>query len=740
MLDLTLMERIGARPPPTKELVKAWKLFFGYKRRRKEAVNSVQVGHALRTFRFLRRFGVGEEEFGLDTGNLREALTSLKQIPKDEAIDFKEFAKELYAEIRRRSPQIDDLYWTTTTLLCSVLARTGDAAEVRKLAESNLSPGSEITLIQRNLWRTALYGFCLENNEAEVLKTMESIEALGINYSPALQEIMVEFYATRNRVDATKRWYSKPVTTTGKQKEIPKPETVYHILQFCFRNNQLDWCKNVFKDLLRADPNPPKRYWDIIFQWAAGALGKGVEDVERMMQVMADQNQGVHDHAKRPDIDTINGLVELANSKNDPYLAERYVALGLKSGIRPNAKTYILQLNYRLQAGDLTGADAAYESLQAEEILNNEDLPVINKYIQALCASRVPPYDRIRSITTDIEERNVRLHADTVSALCMVYLNREELDEVTDLLQSNCYHYTLNERARIRDGFIDFCLDRNNPTALVWDAYTIMRFLFDETDTPTRTKLMQEFFRRRRSDMACHVFGHMRQHIRQDKRPTLDTYIACFEGIARCADRESLDMVHNMFKMDSAVEPNTRLYNSLMMAYTACDDAYRSLEFWDDITNSREGPSYRSLEIVFQACQKKPFGDKLARVVWGKMRRMEIEVTREVHAAYCGALAGQGKLEEAEGMIEVMEKDLGFKPDVLTHVSPFPLFSRSRINKTNSIGTIYNAIHGQNRKDMIEEWAKELYPSVWEEIEKLGFEEQEEGHQLINMPEREIKA
>jgi hypothetical protein len=147
-------------------------------------------------------------------------------------------------------------------------------------------------------------------------------------------------------------------------------------------------------------------------------------------------------------------------------------------------------------------------------------------------------------------------------------------------------------------------------------------------------------------------------------RPVLSTYVQCFEGIASCADAESLHIVHNMLKMDSSIEPNTLLYNSLMLAYTACEESDKALDFWSHITNSSEGPSYRSLEIVFRACQRKAFGDKKAREIWGQMRRMEIEVTKDVFVAYVGALAGQGQLEDAKAVVESSLKDFDFKPDV----------------------------------------------------------------------------
>ena len=366
-------------------------------------------------------------------------------------------------------------------------------------------------------------------------------------------------------------------------------------------------------------------------------------------------------------METINGLVSLAISQNDPYLAERYIALGRKFGIRPNARTFVLQMDYRVSAGDLSGAQS-YEALQSEEVINNSDLPAINKYIRALCSSKSNHYDRIVSIFADLNERNTRLEPDTVSAICMVYLARGELHEVVDTLQANVFHYTLEERASIRDAFLAYCMDRKHSTSEIWDAYNIFRHVFEETSIEIRTQMMKEFFARKRSDMACHTFGHMRQHIRQDRRPVLDTYIECFRGIARCADKESLDTVHNMFKMDSTIEPNTKLYNSLMMAYTACEESDRALEFWDDITNSMEGPSYESLELVFKACKDSPFGDRPAKEIWSKMRRMEIEVTKEVFVGYVSALAGQGLLEEAQSMVEKGEEDLGHKPDALMSV------------------------------------------------------------------------
>ncbi|RFU23638.1 hypothetical protein B7463_g12700, partial [Scytalidium lignicola] len=715
MLDLNVIEKSQARPPPSNELVNAFNTFISHKHRAKAALNNIQAQHVLRTFKHLQRANTEEDDFGLSLEDLRLASRVLLKIPKDKTGTHNELARALYAEITKRTSAEGDEDHLDLRHFVQLLASTGDALEAREYVqifwEENLPEGSadkSLAKTGRKLWLSVLSGFTREGNEVELLKTAQMAEDMGIPYTFAFQEVMTIFYAQRNNIEATRKWYRKG---SGGRNTQPTSKTLSELLKFSLRNDELDWCKHVFRDVLES--NPIKSTWDVVFQWAAAGLEKGVEELEQMMEVMIRRNEG--EKSMMPDSETINGLVEIAISQNDPYLAERYIALGLKRGIPPNARTFVLQMEYRIDAGDLTGAQAAYEALQGEEILDNEDLPAINKYIRALCDAKIVNYDRVTSILADLEDRQAKLEADTVSSICMMYLKRGETPEVVDLLQTQTFHYTLDERARIRDAFVTFCLDRNNRTARVWDAYCIFRQVFEETDITIRTQMMNEFFARKRSDMGCHVFGHMRQHVQRDKRPVLDTYIQCFEGIARCADRESLDIVHNMFKMDSSIEPSTRLYNSLMLAYTACDDADRALDFWDDITNSREGPSYRSLEIVFRACQLNPFGDKPAKAIWNKMRKMEIEITQKVFNAYAGAMAGQGKLEEAISLVEGMEEDVGFGPDVMT------------------LGTLYNAIPGQNRKDQIEEWGKTTYPALWAELEALGQKEMDEGHRLFKI-------
>ncbi len=664
MLELSTATKNHTRPPPTTELVKAFKDFFRARQMNLVPLEEIQALHAIKTYKYLRERKQNEPEAALSTDDLQVALSTLIHMPRVvKSGEHNTLARMLFEDIREEkeaagpdtvAPDPRDSKYILSYI--KVLTQTGESAEARKLVEkvwrTHLEAGG------RAPWTYVLKGFAKEQNEHEMLHTIEMMEKYGVPFDAKTHQAVTIFYATKGDIEATKQWYTHAIADGG----TPTHHTNAFVLKLCIQKNELAWGDAILKSML--ETNPDKRAWNLILLWAA-AQGKGVDEIERMMEVMVRRNEGKNN--VRPDIETINGLIEFANSRDDPYTAERYVALGQKWNISPNAQTYLLQLDYRIKVGDLDGAKVAYSKLQAEEVPENKDIPLINKLIVALCSAQRLDYDTVISIAEDLNERKARLEAETVRALCLVHLRRDELHDVIDLLQTHTFHYSLDERARVRDLLVDFCLDRKNSTSRAWDAYTIFRQIFGDTPISIRTKVMNDFFARGRADMACHVFGHMRQHDRPERRPTLDTYVECFEGIAQAAKPDALDMVHNMLKMDSAIEPNTRLYNALMLAYTACEMPDRSLEFWEDITNSIEGPTYSSIQIALRACEEVPFGDRQARSIWARLRRMDIEITREIYAAYVGAIAGSGFLDEAKTLVDDMEKEVGCKPDDLVY-------------------------------------------------------------------------
>ena len=702
---------IGARPPPVEDVVQGFLAFFRDRKAKKLPLQAIQAQNAMRAFIHLRKTNTNVEGFGLSDADIRMALQALQVVPQVDNDDgHGQLATLLYEELekRRLAGSQAETNSGTTAQKGSALARDLQPY-IRTLANSG-RPEQALALVEQHylsdlkemgnrLWIVIIKAFIRKEREDEVLRTIKLMKSFNQPLDYAIHEAIVTHYAWKDDLKSTKRWY------TALDAGTPTHYTLRVVLSLCIRTRDFEWGDTVFRNLIenpRTAGEKTKTDWGLILRWSA-AKGKGVDEIERMMEIMIRRNEALPEEERcSVDITMINELIEDAMSRDDPYTAERYVGLGQRWNIKPDARTHLLQLEYRLKVGDLDGARAAYKKLQAEDTSDNRDVPLVNKLIVALCDKR-QPYSTIMTIAEDLSERQVHFEPSTVAALAQLHLRRSELEQVRTLLSTHIHDYTPLEDASIRDVFVDFILDRKNSEFQAWDAYIILSPTFPETSIQIRTRLMTEFFARGRSDMGTHVFGHMRQQLNRSSRPTVDTYAECFQGIARAGgDFENLQLVHNMLKVDTEIEPDTRLHNSLMLAYIACGSASRALSFWDDIAHSREGPTYRSIQIALRACEVAPFGERTARNIWSRLKRFDIQVTREIYAAYIGALAGQGALKECIRLIETAQSDAGFKPDSLM------------------VGTFYNASQGLHNKDQVEAWAQKAYPDVWKELLALG--------------------
>jgi hypothetical protein len=503
-------------------------------------------------------------------------------------------------------------------------------------------------------WYYVILGFVGERNPDGLRAVVGDLQKDHPSFFDDLIGVLTKAFASLDAMEEVKRFYSPS--------KSQKADFYMTVVTAALRNNEIEWGQSIIQSLIDSpdiinDPN--RRYWDVIFVWAAGS-GKSVDEVDRMMQVMVRRNPNL-----APDTKTINKLIAHAIIQNDAYMAERFLSLGAKWGVEPDALTYLYQMDYRLSSGDIDGAITAYRHLQDYELPNQEDLPRINPLIQSMCSSDKHSFEKIMEIVDVLNSRNAPFEADTTAALCVLHLKRDEYYDVVDLLRSQVGNYDTDERIRIREAFSTFCLDRRNSVARVWDTYMIFHQIFDpETNREIRTIIMNEFLKRRRSDMAVHVFNHMREHPREDTRATLDTYVDMFVGIGRLADEESLEVVHNQMKLDMNIEPNTRLNNALMLAFLGCDRTRSAFVFWHDIVASSEGPSFNSLLIVMRVCEKMPFGEQRAKEIWSQLRTLDVEVTPELFAAYVGALAGNDLVGDAMRLCEAAEKEYGIVPDV----------------------------------------------------------------------------
>ena len=662
MLELNGSMRSKKRAPSADKLVEALRIFFKAKSQKNEPILELQAKHVRNTLLHLRQTISGGEGFGLPVADLRQALIALAIVPEHGVETHKQLSRMLFAEIKRKTSGGDGLASMPDDdfPLATVLARTGDARAARQIVYNR--PPNDAGTSVRSMWEVVLKGFVAEHDQQELEVTLAMMADHDIRLDQGLHELLVVAHAQLDDRVNTMKWYARPRVPDG-----PVSQEVYRqVIKCCIRMNDVEWGDKMCQFAIEA--GPVKKTWDVLFQWAA-VRAQDVEELDRKMHVMVQSHQG--DDTIRPDTDTFNGLLELAGERNDVSLTEHYWELSQKWDVLPNSQTFLIQMDHRIKAGDLAGATAAYNELRAEGYRGDADIALGNKLLQAAMASTSVAPEDIISIERDMRERKARLQPDTLAALAFFHLRRDELRDVIGLLKEQAFHYSMSQRERCAELLFNFIRDRSNSTELVWDAYTITIHTISELPGGKRMALMKEFFDRARPDMASHVFAHACEHELASERPRVKDYAECLRGISRARDAQSLAMVHNILKLDNAVEPNTRLLNSLMLAFEACGSAERTLQFWQDISRSREGPSYSSILIALRACESTVDGYDEAMDVLTRVNELGIEMTHELAAAFIGAIAAHDSSKEASRLIKTLDEKEGMKPDALMLVYLF---------------------------------------------------------------------
>lgn len=616
--------------------------------------------------------------------------------------------------------------------------QAGVGQETAARDEAYLHDSAEVDVVQRStsalrspssfadMWRTLLEGYAREKNDALVQDALACLRVRDRARSPRVCGTMIDHSLTRNDLDAIKYWwqqYCELPSTASNPSKVKGGPIIHKILRWCLANSELQTGQDIVREAMVT--NPPKSVWDAIFVWAAGTK-KGVDEIDRMIGVMEKMNEAIPDKSawRLPDNATINSLVEFAVYVKDPYMAERFITLGRERNIEPDARTFALQMDYRLSVGDVDGALIAYKALAehrdttyTEEVFT-EDEVTINRLIVAMCRNRRHDFETIMNVTMDLADRKGRFEADTASQLALLHLRRDEHEDATDLLNTHAYQFSSAERALVREAIMNFAMDRETAVSRAWDSYRIINEVFDETNREQRTQLMTSFFDRERADMGVRVFQEMRRHSRSDTMPTVDTYKSALLGLAKLRELESVEVVHNLLKLDFNITVTTYLRNALMIAYTACDKGRKALGFWDEIVASKEGPSYNSIHVALRACEKAPFGDVRAKELWDLLRRRNVDLDQSLWASYAAALAGNGDVDLAITTVEEAEAKGEIEVDSFL------------------IGSLFGGAAGQVKQLQVELWAKENYPSLWEELEKLGVETEENEMRAFKIDRR----
>lgn len=655
----------NVRPPPRGELLDAWKKLMQSKINTKLPLNSTQALQCRRLLEYLADPENADDKklSAIHLSIARQVLLEIDPIERTQHhLDLAKSLHSVWVAGRFPSKRANPVVFQWASLVKAMSLYGGSREAVQMLYEKWEQPDYFSCIAQDDrLLEVVANGLAREGCEAELMKLVEYAENHNVPYNAKIQYILVRFFAEQDRVTETKYWLNKPLVGGDIQAQV------YRVLApFAMRNNLQEWATSLFLEL--GESQPWKKYWNVLLQ-AILITRKSLAEVDTMISHMVDGNGEIS-----PDIHMINCLLRVAAEQRDAALGEDILALAAKRGLAPNGETHLILLNLRLTTDNLVGAREAYNQTRHMQPWANESKPhlfgefrtAVNEYLVALAAQKQPDFKFISSVLESVEEDQMRLDPATVGALCLRFLENDQHFDVMDILSIYSFLYSESERETVQNAFVSFCLDRNTSTNRAWGAYQLLHQFFQDTSFERRVALMNAFFERRRPDMASHIFGHMRAHRNKSYHPTLDTYITCLEGFARYPDQEGLEMVHNMLKMDVSLQPSTKLYTALMLAYTGCGQPLIALDYWAQITQSREGPSYATLQAIFWTLEKKSGGHKQAREVWNKIERMDLEVPPSVYNAYIGAIAGSGNEKEIRSLIMGMASVVGSEPDAMT--------------------------------------------------------------------------
>jgi hypothetical protein len=678
---VSIAQTNSIRPPKPSEVADAIKEFFAQRK------GTFEDWHVWSTYKAFQYILENPREDGMswlnrqDLDDILEKLLDTSKRPEvmgDAHLMFGRLVVEEMAKLDEQQPENGEEKKASNVPFSKdtrgreimVLSSFGAATQARDIAADTFRYDVDASSRKRQFvlaaWNTIVGGILRENDTNEIAKTLESRTEASVPLTKTMQKRLVAYYAERKDLEKAKFWYTHPVY--GKEGALPSGKASTALLMACAAEGDLAFGQQVIATILK-DEMPSKESWDAIFLWSV-AIGKGPDEISRMMDVLIRRN----DEARvkdptvamiRPDTRTINLLVEHCISKQDPYSAERYIVLGEKRGIHPDETTYTMQMQYRISVGDLDGARAAYFNLQGSFSGDDRSVAAINQLIRALCVSKQHHFDELMAMVDDLHERKAWFAPETVAALTLLHLRRGEIHDAMDLLQVHAHQYSPKQRTTIQEALSLFIHDSETSTADAWDGYQILRNVFVETPREVRIRIMNEFFARNRSDMACHVFFHMRNHVSPTHTATRDVYVAAFTGFARCADAESLELAHNQLKLDLNVEMDTKLRNSLMLAYAATGENNKALGFWREICESREGPSYNSLAIAFRSTEGMHFGSEHARSIWKRLKDQDVEIDKSIWTAYMCAVARNHNHDEALGLIESVEEEYGWTPDLM---------------------------------------------------------------------------
>jgi pentatricopeptide repeat protein len=397
---------------------------------------------------------------------------------------------------------------------------------------------------------------------------------------------------------------------------------------------------------------------------------------------------------------TLNRLIDLAlridnKAASDTIYKEFFTDLGVSHTVATDE----LRLEFLLQNKDAKAAKSLYDDLQFQGHGVRPATAV--RLIRLLAHDDNQLNIEAQSVffdLLDIRECPPETYSASFAILAGLLLRTGDYPRMRQTLQDRYIDRVPNWQ----NSLSSICLSVLSDPKTIWlepllPVYHIVQRWAPNTITLShRHSLMQKLISHGRTDLGLELFHDMRHS--DISQPNRDTYSLMLSGCAKTRDAQTLEHIHNALRLDSSIEPDTDLFNSLMLAYNRSRLPQKALAIWEVLSESSKIPDVETATLALDACVRLPrYGLLKAREIWTFMENNQIEPVPSSYAALLAVFASVGKWDAMVGLLERMDRQ---KVD-------------ARV-----LGTAYNCMR-RDRKEEVEHWARANKPDVWKFLESV---------------------
>lgn len=467
-----------------------------------------------------------------------------------------------------------------------------------------------------------------------------------------------------------------------------------------------------------------KETWDVLAQWTT-YRSSDTEDLLIMLNKMEEAQFS-------PDISTLNAILSVAvgNAKRtNSYIDECVSYFTKKLSVSWNVETYSYLIDRSLKSHENNQAvDYFNQSLESGcqwNYNNGQYISTLDRLLVILATARPVDakatfkiYQRARLFTESVAyETQVALIKMMLDHGYAVEISRFLCDELANGDETLRPRVPYQQISLIYQALYDYMMSSSDNYKVLWQVYGSMNkyiALPHESYLP----ILERFCRLGRPDAALLIFKYMR--IRNQREglppPGSEIYVLLFNCFGKHKFEDGVLELYNFYKMDLGIEPNIQILNSVLNAFHLLDSSMDVAMIWDLIQRTSE-PNQETISIMIKEIASISMAD--VETFWiDTSKRFGIAPSKENVRQYLIANCKHGYFMRALEITKNMEKVYGIEPD------------------EGILETLYNWTVLENRKENIQKWALQYYPSTWKALE----EGQRLKHSLISVNNENVNA